>query len=142
MDDRILHTRCLESGDDLVEELIVHPHGIGLSVRLIQMGLIVNVPVAPLFGKKEPSRLVERNSRHYCCCFMSGSHLKRAVGPTEGIRFIKGEETHLPRSRVDNSHPYVVWVLGYLLLNMSYLSRITRCVVRPHPDLPIVAAHS
>lgn len=136
MDDEMLDTRSLESGDDLVEELSVHLHGIRLTVRPIQMRQVVTMPVASLFGEKEPSGLVARNTCHCRCCFMSCPRLKMAVCPIEGIRFIVGEETHLSRSLVDNSYDHVVWILGYLLLNMGYLCWITRCVVRSHADLP------
>lgn len=55
MDGEMLDTRSLESGDDLVEDLPVHLHGIGLTVRLIQMRQVVKVPVASRFGENEPS---------------------------------------------------------------------------------------
>lgn len=57
MDDGILDTRSLESRDDLIEEVGVHPHSVGLSIRPIQVGLIDNMPAASLFGENETSGL-------------------------------------------------------------------------------------
>lgn len=136
MNDRVLDACYLESGDDLIEELAIHPHRISLSVRLIQMGQVGNMPVASLFCQNKPSRLIPRNTSHCRCCFMSGAHLKMAVRPTEGIRFIIGEESHLSRSLVDDPDSNIVWVLGDFPLNMSNLRRITRCVVWSHSKLP------
>lgn len=128
MDDGIPDTRSLESIDNFGKELAVHPHGVGLSVRPIQMGLVANVPVTSLFDENEPSGLVGRNPRHCRRCLMSSSHLKMAVCLTEGIRFIEGEEPHLSRSLIDNPNAKVPWVLSHLLLDMGNLGGITGCV--------------
>jgi len=55
VDDGILDTRSPQSGDDLKKELALHPHGVGLSVNSIQVGLVENMPIASLFGENEPS---------------------------------------------------------------------------------------
>jgi hypothetical protein len=60
---------------------------------------------------------------------------KPREGVAEGIRFIVGEEAHLSRSQVDDSHPDIVWVLGCLPLDVSDLSRIARCAGWPHRGL-------
>ena len=125
VDDRLLDPRSLKSRDDLVEELAVHPHGVGLSVGPIQVGLVENVPVVPLFAENEPSCLVGRNPCHGRCRFMSGCHTEAGICHAEGIRFIVEEEPHLARSLVDNPNSQVVWGLGRLLLYMSNLGGIT-----------------
>jgi hypothetical protein len=72
---------------------------------------------------------------------MSGHHLKPGVGSAESVRFVVGEESHSPRSFVDDPHPQVVWVPGRLLLKAGDLSRITRYAVRPHPGPPVRATN-
>ena len=89
MSDGILETGPLEGRNDRTEGLGVHPHRIGLSVRLIQVRLVEDVPVAPLFGKDESSCLVGRNPCHRRGRFVSGRHIELGICLAEDIGFIE-----------------------------------------------------
>ena len=98
------------------------------SIGPIQVRLVENMPVIPLFGENEPSGLVQRNPSHCSRGFMTRYHLKLAICLAKDIGFIKGPEPHLPRSFVDYPHSEVTRVPSRLLLDVGNLGGITGCV--------------
>lgn len=133
MDYEILHASHLESRDDLLKEHRVHSQGI--RIRQIQVGLVENVPVFPVFCKDKSSRLVGRNPSHCRRCFVSACNLEVRIGHAESIRFIVGENPALPRGLGDYPHAKIGLVPGHLLLDVGNFGRIT-CGHTSNPQTP------